>query len=356
MNHTMQQTWSTLLDAGIVKGKAPERSEIESPWYVKILLAFSGWLASLFLLGFVGQAFAFVLKSQAISFIVGGAMIAVAYKFLGVRKNEFYEHLALSISLAGQALIIWSFFKLIDSDRTMFLIMIALLEAGLAIVMPNFIHRVCSSMAAGIALSMTLMSLNVAFISSGILMSAAAWLWLNEFKYPHRIKSLRAIGYGLILALLPLKSKLFVNDILSIWHKNNHDAEAWIQPWMGEMLTSAILLYVVWRLLQRYHLPVSSLYSKIALAGAFILCALSVEAQGITVGVMIILLGFSASNRVLQGLGIISFLYYISSYYYSLDITLIEKAQILLIMGLAMLAARWLMNKYLPSDEEVPHA
>jgi len=218
--------------------------------------------------------------------------------------------------------------------------------------MPNFIHRVCSSMAAGITLSLSLMTLNVPFLSSGIIMLAASWLWLNEFKYPRQIKSIRTIGYGLILALIPLKSKQLVNEIASILFRNNHNAETWIQPWMGELLTSAVLLYVVWQLLQRYHLSANSLYSKVAIIGALILCGLSIEAQGITVGVMIILLGFTASNRVLQGLGIISLLYYISSYYYSLNITLIEKAQILLIMGLTMLAARWLLHQYLPSEEE----
>lgn len=355
MNHSMQQTWSTLEEAGIVKGNVPEQGNIESPWYVKVLLAFSGWLASLFILGFVGAAFVSVLKSQVMSFIVGGVMIAVAYKLLGVRKNEFYEHLALSVSLAGQALVIWSFFKLYDNDITTFLIPIVLLQTVLAIIMPNFVHRVFSSIAAGIAFSMALMSLNLAYMSSGILMFAVAWLWLNEFKHPQHIKSFRAIGYGLILALLPLKSKQFVNAIFSFVFSNKHDPVSWIQPWMGELLTSAVLLYVVWSLLQRYHLPVSSLYYKAAIAGALVLCGLSLEAQGVTVGVMIILLGFSISNRVLQGLGIVSFLYYISSYYYLLNITLIEKAQVLLIMGLTMISARWLMRRYLMSGEEAQH-
>ncbi len=352
MNHSRQQTWATLLDAGIVEGEALEYSSIESPWYVKIILAFSGWLASLFLLGFVGVAFSFVLESQVTSFIVGGLMIAVAYKFLGMCKNEFYEHLALSISLAGQALVIWSFFELIKEDRALFWILIATLQAGLALVMPNFTHRVCSSMAAGITLSLSLMTLNVPFLTSGIIMLAASWLWLNEFKYPRQIKSIRAIGYGLILALIPLNSKQFVNEMASLLFRNNHNAESWVQPWMGELLTSAVLLYVVWQLLQRYHLSAGSLYSKVAIIGALILCALSMEAQGITVGVIIILLGFAASNRVLQGLGIVSLLYYISFFYYSLNITLIEKALILLIMGLTMLAARWLLHQYLPSEEE----
>ena len=107
--------------------------------------------------------------------------------------------------------------------------------------------------------------------------------------------------------------------------------------------------------MQRYHLPVSSLYYKVVIVGALVLCGFSLEAQGITVAVMIVLLGFSTSNYVLQGLGIVSFLYYISSYYYMLNITLVEKAQILLILGLTMLTARWLLRRYLPADEGIQH-
>ena len=355
MNQSLQQTWSTLQEVGIVNGDAPEQGNFESPWYVKALLAFSGWLASLFILGFIGSAFVFVIKNEIMSFIVGGIMIAVSYKLLSARKNEFYEHMALSVSLAGQALVIFAFIKLYDSNITTFLTLIVILQATLAIVMPNFVHRVGSSMAAGIAFSIVLMSLKVAYMSGGVLMFAVAWLWLNEFKHPQHIKAIRAIGYGLILALLPLKSKEFINEIFFFLFNDKQEAITWLQPWMGELLTSAALLYVVWRIMQRYHLPVSSLYYKVVIAGTLVLCGLSLEAQGITVAVMIVLLGFSTSNHVLQGLGIASFLYYISSYYYMLNITLVEKSQILLIMGITMLAARWFLRRYLPADEDIQH-
>ena len=50
----------------------------------------------------------------------------------------------------------------------------------------------------------------------------------------------------------------------------------------------------------------------------------------------------------LLGLGIASLLFYISSYYYLLDATLFAKAQTLLIVGLVLLAVRWLMVRIMP--------
>ena len=117
-----------------------------------------------------------------------------------------------------------------------------------------------------------------------------------------------------------------------------------------------VTLYVVWHLLQRYGQSISERLSITALLGTLLLCAVSMEVQGITVGMVIILLGFAGANRVLLGLGIVSLLFYISSYYYLLDATLLDKSQTLLIVGLVLLIVRWLMLRILPVKKEAQHA
>ncbi len=54
MSRTGEDLWGSLLKAGLVEGQPPATDTIESPWYVKAILAFSGWLAAIFLLGFRG--------------------------------------------------------------------------------------------------------------------------------------------------------------------------------------------------------------------------------------------------------------------------------------------------------------
>jgi len=100
------EIWEDLRKARLVVGDEPERRDVESPWYVKTLLAFSGWLASIFVFAFLGVAFSSLLDSAPACFVVGGLMIAGAFHILKLPKSEFYEHLGLAISLAGQALII----------------------------------------------------------------------------------------------------------------------------------------------------------------------------------------------------------------------------------------------------------
>src|SRR5205809_2120555 len=71
--------------------------------------------------------------------------------------------------------------------------------------------------------------------------------------------------------------------------------------------------------------------------------AASFKAPGVAGGLMIVLVGFANGNRLLAGLGIAALLYYVSSYYYLLDATLLAKAGVLAASGVVLLGARWLL-------------
>lgn len=356
MSRQYEPLWTTLLQAGLVQGSAPEADRLESPWYVKGLLAFSGWLAALFLLGFIAVAFQFILKSGAVSFITGAAMIGGAFAILRIPKNEFFEHLGLAVSLAGQALVVWGIFETTEKNDELAWVLIALLQVPLAVVMPNFVHRVFSSFVAAFAFAMALSSIGVPYVFSGIVMFLAASLWLNEFRYPQHMRKIRAISYGLVLALIQLKgSALFAYASMS-WRSGRNASELWVQPWMGEVLTGVVTLYVVWQLLQRHGHAITDRLTITALLATLLLCAVSLEAGGITAGMVIMLLGFAGGNRVLLGLGIASLLFYISSYYYLLDATLLDKALTLLIVGFVLLAVRWVMLRITSVEKETKHA
>ena len=43
--------WNDLSSQGLVSGDVPSDENIESPWYVRLLIGLSGWIAALFMLG-----------------------------------------------------------------------------------------------------------------------------------------------------------------------------------------------------------------------------------------------------------------------------------------------------------------
>lgn len=353
MSLQQENIWERLQHSGIVEGDPPESGALESPWYIKLLLAISGWLAALFLLGFLGIGFELIFRNSVVTMVVGTVLIGIAFALLRIPKNEFYEHVALAVSLAGQALVVWAIFD--NTSREVSWLVTSIFQSVLAIVIPNFIHRVFSSFFAAICFSSTLALLGVPYIAGSVIMFAAAWLWLNEFNYPQHMSKQRAIGYGLVLALIQIKgSALYHYSFIGLFgHK--HAANLWAYPWIGELLAGAVTLFVVWHILRRLGHGLSAPITISALIGAALLTAVSMEAYGITVGMLILLLGFAGSNRVLMGLGTISLLFYISSYYYLLDTTLLEKSQTLLIIGLVLLGARWLMLRIAPEGREVHH-
>ena len=184
-----------------------------------------------------------------------------------------------------------------------------------------------------------------------VLLLGMAWIWLNLFRYPQLIGRLRAIGYGLVLAQIPLKgSVLFQSGGLG-WQLQPVWVESWLQPWMAELLTVAVVVYVVWQLLQRYRHGSGERITRWVLATALLIALLSLEAPGLASALVILLLGFAMSNRVLLGLGIAALLFFVSSYYYLLDITLLAKAGHLLLIGLVLLVLRVLGRRYLFATE-----
>lgn len=346
--------WAKLVEAGIVEGTLPEEQELDSPWYMRLLTGFSGWLAALFLLGFVGSAFVWAVENAMLSLVVGALMVLGAYTILRHAQNEFVEHLALALSLAGQALIFWGIFRLNSPGwSASSWLWIALLEMILTWWMPSFVHRVFSAFVAATALSIAFAMMHVPYVMDSILLLGMAWLWLHLFRYPQQLERVRAAGYGLTLALIPLKGSVLFQARGTGWRLEPYEIESWLQPWMAELLTVAVMVYVVWRLLQRAHHHSGDRFSWLVLGATLLIALLSLEAPGLATALVILLLGFAVGNRVLLGLGIAALLFFVSSYYYLLDTTLLVKAGHLLMIGVTLLVLRWLAMRYLFSGEVV---
>jgi uncharacterized membrane protein len=351
-----ESLWDMLLAVGVVQGDEPQSDPVESPWYVKVLLALSGWVASIFLFGTVGILFESFHDNSFILITVGAALILAAYSLLRIPKNEFYEHAALAISLAGQGIIIWRIFDGLNEDTS--LIVITIFASVLAVVMPNYIHRVISSFAAGICFSMAVSNLGIPYITVPILMFGAAWLWLNEFKYPEHMRKQSAVGYGLILALVFATGQHASADLSSNiveLLRNQEVAKLWIYLLIDELLVAAIMLYVVWNILQRLGHGAAERISIAALIGIVLLSVVSYVAHGISVAMFILIIGFSGSNRVLMGIGVISLLSSISAYYYFLNVTLLEKALVLLLTGMLLIVVRWVLLHTVKKQSGVQH-
>ncbi|WP_285163395.1 DUF4401 domain-containing protein [Shewanella goraebulensis] len=357
--------WQTLLQHGVVTGEQPAKAEVTSPWFVKLLLAFSGWIAALFFLGFLAIGMEFIFDNDQGALIVGAMLTAGAYALFKLNKNEFIEHLSLALSFTGQLLIVYGFIQHFDDDTCWLLA--TMLQFSLMIIMPNDIHRFCSALFAACCFIVTLAVFQLPFIAASILLLLACWLWLHEFEGKANnpilnrflsgvLQHKRPIAYGVLLA--PLLQTCFISfhygwyELIASEFVFNESLTA---PWMGDVLLALVSLYVVWQILNRHQELPLKVRSAI-LVTSLIISGLSFEAHGINVGLLIIVLGFSASNRLLIGLGIIALVTFMSAYYYFLHFSLLEKSFILMLMGLFLLFLRWGMLKFVTKHMEFANA
>ena len=128
MTSSLDALWEKLCDYQIVTGKRPGIRHQSSPWYVKLILAFSGWVAACFLLAFAGSLFAWVFKSTAASFIYCAILIGVAIVTLRRGHSDFTVHLGLALSVAGQAFVLWGIVNAFDDDIRSSALLILLVE------------------------------------------------------------------------------------------------------------------------------------------------------------------------------------------------------------------------------------
>ena len=349
--------WQALQSQGMVDGEMPT-TILEAPWYVRLLTGFAGWLAALFMLGFLGAAFELVFDNPAVATVLGLVMIGLAWWLMaGQQMNDFKNQFVLAMSLAGQGLVVYAIFDVFHDLDAVCWLLVAVLQIVLSWVMPNSLHRLWSAFAAGMALCIALAYGHVFFIQTALLMAVVALAWLRELEWLQWHDRLKPIAYGLTLALLyQASSGQFYRAMLDIM-LSVHDKNALLdRPWLGDALSGLVMLAMVWFLLKQHSKTVTEKYRLVVMSGAGVLILASLEIHGLTIGVMVMLLGFANGNRILTGLGIISLLFYISSYYYLLDTTLLYKAGHLAMVGLLLLGARLLMHHYLGKGREVEHA
>jgi hypothetical protein len=346
---TQRETWSRLVAAGCASGEAPAH-EAQGPWYVRLMLGIAGCIAAGFLMAFVGVGLSFLVESKVGSIAVGMAMIGAAFALLHAARTDFSAMFGFAVSLAGQALLGYGIARLLEraGDAAPWAAM-ALVEAVLALAMPNFIHRLASAYLAALCLATALALSGGAGLAVGIIGAGMAYVWLSELRRARLHAMVTGVGYGMALAFVHVQSWSFGEG--SIIHSLGAKPVSWTQAWMGQALVLGAFLAVVATLVRRAGWSLREPRTLAALAAAAAIGAASFKAPGVAGGLMIVSLGFAHGNRVLTGLGIAALLFFVSSYYYRLDATLLAKAGVLATSGLVLLGARWLLlNVILEKD------
>jgi len=356
MRDEAQVLWDTLQSSDIVVGKQPSSTELATPWYISLMLGLSGWIAALFMLGFIAAGLEFIIDSEAASISAGSVTLIVAFTFFRRSNSVFFQQFGLALSFAGQALILFGLLEAIGWEDSLTWWICAGSQLVIATVMPNFVQRLAAAYFAAYTLSVALTLQGMPYITSVMVTLVVVVIWINEFHWGKQGNLARPIGYGLTLALIQFNGESHFGVSLQQLIHSGETAPILIPLWLAQSLTGIILVGVVGHLLLRAAVAGNSARMLLALLTTAAVAATSLQAPGIATGLIILILGFSRQNRILLGLGIAALLFYISAYYYTLDETLLVKSAVLAATGSMLIMARWVILKWVFPPAETDHA
>ena len=305
---TAAALWDRLSAEGLVEGEMPEPGRPASPWYVRVMLGIAGWIGALFLLGFVGAAFSLLVDDCRTSpcssepLLCGGAFAL----FRAFDGNDFAEQFGLAVSLAGQMLMIVGLSGLLGVQEARRSISpIALIEAALALLVPNFLHRLLATCGAAVAVALAINAAELHGLSAPIL-CAGPGLWSGS----SRRSGPAADGCGGRSATgscwrccWSRRSGCSAPEPCSAWWPPPSRWVAINGPLIGRALTAAVLLWVAVALVRREGVAPASPIGLTAGAAALVLGLASLAAPGLASALLILLLGFAVGNRILVALG-----------------------------------------------------
>ena len=309
-----------LVPAGAVEAPgADAAAPPERPWYIGALLGASGWVAGFFLLGFVALLF-HPDRAQGAAF-TGAVLLAAAWGlFKADREGAFVTQLALALSIAGQCLVLFAMNEHAGGIGAIAASALVL-QVGLALAMPNALHRGLSTLFATLAWALT-----VRFVFFGepefwiaaraaapsLARALAGWLatWLpvgvGLWMLVRREPVWMARGWAPVLR--PMLSGAVVGLAFATLGSQPFES----LRWLGERSAARPDWLALWPLLSALG----------ALAGAAA--------------------GFALRSRALMGASVFAALLHVSHFYYALGTSLLLKSLLMLATGAAMLlVAHW---------------
>lgn len=290
----------------------------DRPWYIGLLLGASGWLAGLFLLGFVALLFQPHTAPEA--GLAGTVLLAAAWGlFKADREGSFVTQLALALSIAGQCLLL---FAVNEHSPSLGAVTASalLLQTVLVVVMPNPLHRTLSTLFATIAWALT-----VRFALFG------------EPGFWHRERDLAAsfgqsLG-GWWLAWVPVAAGLWA----LIRHEAAWMARGW-QPVLRPVL-HGLVIGLAFASVASYPIDSFRAWGDAPAQPNWLALWPMLSALAALCGVAA---AFALRSRALMGTCVLAALLHVSHGYYALGTSLLMKSFLMLATGGAMLlVARW---------------
>lgn len=317
-----------------------------TPWYVRVLVIVSAWIAALLFLVFLfGMAF-FDVEETAL--VLGVGFIAVAVGLRRWAKGLFLQQMAFAVSVTGQACFLFGLVDVLgevpNADVLIWLAAL-LLQLAMLVLYPDVAHRfvsVVAAVGAMLGLLYTTKLWDGVHGVTALLVAGTGWLWMQEVRLQTgRFAALqRPVAYGGVFALLLLFGlAVMPAEVLPL-----------VRWWPSTLVLAAGLLALVGWLFHLRQQPVLSRPVLVLAVAVVLVAVLTREAPGVLASLLVLAIGFDRHNRVLMGLALIALALYLGWFYYDLGLSLLYKSFLLMGTGIVLLALRWGIGRFFPLE------
>ncbi len=314
---------------------------------IKILSVLGGLLATLSFLGFLILA---GLYDSEIGLMLTGFMLIGAAIILSKTYNKLIiDTLSISSYAIGLSLVAFGLSELaVGNNVICFLfVLISLLIIGIT---QNYILSFLSILIINGSFIFLIVDndlQNLIHLYNAIILALLTYVFLNEAKLLslNRLlsKLYNPVRIGLIISVLIGLAIVGQKGIFDFGIK---------RIWISSFITIPLTIYVV-----SVILKIMGISKNKALYLIYSLCAIflipTIFSPAISASLLIILLCFLVNYKIGISIGILSFIYFISQYYYDLNFTLLTKSIILLVSGGVFLLFYFLSHKKLDQNEKV---
>lgn len=320
-----------------------EAEEIQ-PWYIRTMIGFGAWLASMLFVIFIASISA--LASEA-SFVFVGLAFIVGANILHFKvQNDFTIQAALAFSLSGQALLamgVGQLSGLNDIEIVSFVLIIC--NVILFITFQDLIHRflsVCIVLASFMVVMFNWEQQGMFSFVVPVTSLVFAWLVMmrshSKFSYDTLAPLASALMAG-TFGIVMLSTFYVLPELVT-------RVSFFPRPWVATVGLSAVVLYVQYQSLSVVSGKAKPLYQTSMYIITLILMLSSLNAPGIMFSLLVILLGVLYGHKIYSGIGIAFMSIFTMMYFYGIDTSLLTKSYTLIATGTVLLVGRWWLTKY----------
>lgn len=304
-----------------------EAAEPRDPVVLKALTGLSAWVASLFLLGFVVAGLQAEDSALLVLGVIFSALAAVIHQ-KAPRAGTFVQQSTLSCMMCGHLLLLFGILVTFRDGRGDELLTLAITQTGLC-VLPLVAFRHPTYQAAALLLAAALWTVYAVEHNAPWLFRLLLALQVFSFAALVLWRARRnSVSYALALSI---GATIFFLD----WIHSHARAGSFDEPlWPTNLIIAALLVAIASRFIAR----VDRQNKSIILLLVLLLGLAFLSSPGLLFAFALLTLGYGLRDRIYGGLGLIALPLFLVFFYYSLEVTLLQKSGILLASGLLCLA------------------